>query len=118
MIDACRPAAARRDRAGRVCSSRWRDAWDWRPAVLLVDRGAGGALSPRLGAPPPDAADPAPRRAGGSRAYLIGLGSVVLALCSPLELLAELSFTAHMVQHQLLIMGAPPAAPPGGAVSR
>jgi putative membrane protein len=33
---------------------------------------------------------------------------VVLALCSPLELLAELSFTAHMAQHQLLMMGAPP----------
>jgi cytochrome c oxidase assembly factor CtaG len=34
--------------------------------------------------------------------------SVVLALCSPLELLSELSFTAHMVQHQLLLMTAPP----------
>jgi cytochrome c oxidase assembly factor CtaG len=43
-------------------------------------------------------------------AYLIGLGCVFLALCSPLELLAELSFTAHMVQHQLLMMGAPPCS--------
>jgi cytochrome c oxidase assembly factor CtaG len=33
---------------------------------------------------------------------------IVVALCSPLELLSELSFTAHMVQHQLLVMGAPP----------
>jgi cytochrome c oxidase assembly factor CtaG len=41
-------------------------------------------------------------------AYGTGLGAVVLALCSPLELLAELSFTAHMVQHQLLVMVAPP----------
>ena len=50
----------------------------------------------------------APPRAGGSPPTWRGLASVVLALCSPLELLAELSFTAHMVQHQLLIMGAPP----------
>src|SRR5262249_29347319 len=41
-------------------------------------------------------------------AYLTGLTSVVLALCSPLEVLAELSFTAHMVQHELLLMVAPP----------
>jgi len=41
-------------------------------------------------------------------AYLTGLATVVLALCSPLEILAELSFTAHMAQHQLLMMTAPP----------
>src|SRR5262249_35645760 len=41
-------------------------------------------------------------------AYLTGLVTLVLALCSPLETLAELSFTAHMVQHQLLMMTAPP----------
>jgi cytochrome c oxidase assembly factor CtaG len=33
---------------------------------------------------------------------------VLLALCSPIEMLAELSFTAHMIQHQLLLMVAPP----------
>ena len=33
---------------------------------------------------------------------------MLLALCSPLELLAELSFTAHMVQHQLLMMARRP----------
>jgi cytochrome c oxidase assembly factor CtaG len=41
-------------------------------------------------------------------AYLLGLVTIVLALCSPLEVLAELSFTAHMMQHQLLMMTAPP----------
>ena len=41
-------------------------------------------------------------------AYLVGLASLIVALCSPLELLSELSFTAHMIQHQLLIMVAPP----------
>ena len=83
-------------------------AWDWRPTVL-ISVGALAALYLRgwwrlrrtrrtRGAAP------------GWRlaAYLVGLASVALALCSPLELLAELSFTAHMVQHQLLLMVAPP----------
>ena len=83
-------------------------AWSWRPAVLLVV-GALAALYLRGWArlrrtPRTRGAAPGWRLA----AYLIGLGSVFLALCSPLELLAELSFTAHMVQHQLLIMGRPP----------
>jgi putative membrane protein len=83
-------------------------AWSWRPAVVL-SVGLAGALyvggwwrlhrSPRT-----RAAAPVWRLS----AYLAGLGSIVLALCSPLELLAELSFTAHMAQHQLLIMAAPP----------
>jgi putative membrane protein len=82
-------------------------AWDWRPAVLLVI-GALAALYlrgwTRLRRTRRTGAAPGWRLA----AYLIGLGCVFLALCSPLELLAELSFTAHMVQHQLLMMGAPP----------
>jgi cytochrome c oxidase assembly factor CtaG len=83
-------------------------AWDWRPAVLLPV-GALAALylqgwwrlrrSPRT-----RSAAPGWRLA----VYLLGLGGIVLALCSPLELLAELSFTAHMVQHQLLMMVAAP----------
>ncbi len=83
-------------------------AWDWRPAVL-IPLGVAGALYLRgwwrlRRTPRTRAAAPAWRLA----AYLTGLGSVVLALCSPIELLAELSFTAHMVQHQLLLMGGPP----------
>jgi putative membrane protein len=83
-------------------------AWDWRP-VVLVSVGALAALyvggwwrlrrSPRT-----RGAAPGWRLA----AYLVGLASIVVALCSPIELLAELSFTAHMVQHQLLMMMAPP----------
>jgi putative membrane protein len=83
-------------------------AWDWRPAVLLsvgtlaalylrgwwrlrrTSRTRGAAPGWRLAA------------------YMVGLASVILALCSPLELLAELSFTAHMVQHQMLLMVGPP----------
>jgi cytochrome c oxidase assembly factor CtaG len=40
-------------------------------------------------------------------AYLAGLGLVALALLSPLHPLAEMLFTAHMIQHQLLLMAAP-----------
>ena len=83
-------------------------AWTWRPVILLPLAVLGGLYvrgwwrlrrTPRtLGAAP----------AWRLAAYLTGLASVVIALCSPVELLAELSFTAHMVQHQLLLMMAPP----------
>ena len=83
-------------------------AWDWRPLVLL-SVGTLAALYIRgwrrlRRSPRTSGAAPGWRLA----AYLIGLASIVVALCSPLELLAELSFTAHMVQHQLLMMVAPP----------
>lgn len=83
-------------------------AWSWRPAVLLVV-GALAVLYVRgwsrlYRAPRTRGAAPGWRLA----VYLAGLASVILALCSPLELMAELSFTAHMIQHQLLIMWAPP----------
>ena len=83
-------------------------AWDWRPLVLLLV-GALAALYIRgwrrlRRSPRTWGAAPGWRLA----AYLSGLASIVVALCSPLELLAELSFTAHMVQHQLLMMVAPP----------
>jgi putative membrane protein len=83
-------------------------AWSWRPLVLLVVLGM-GALYVRGWRRLRHAAR-ARGAAPGWRlvAYLAGLGCVVLALCSPIELLSELSFTAHMVQHQLLMMGAPP----------
>ena len=88
--------------------SRVSGAWTWRPAVLLAV-GLMGALYVRgwwrlRRAPRARAAAPVWRLAS----YLAGLGSIVVALCSPLELLSELSFTAHMVQHQLLTMVAPP----------
>jgi cytochrome c oxidase assembly factor CtaG len=82
-------------------------AWIWRPAVLLVLAALAafylrGWWRLRM------------RRARGAApgwrlaAYLGGLLSVLVALCSPLEVLSELSFTAHMAQHQLLMMVAPP----------
>jgi cytochrome c oxidase assembly factor CtaG len=84
------------------------DRWSWRPEVLVplvllaavYVRGWGRLVRAGRGRP----------RASGARlaAYLAGLASVVLALCSPVEYLAELSFSAHMVQHQLLTMTAAP----------
>ena len=83
-------------------------AWAWRPAVVL-SVGLLAALYLRgwwrlRRIPRTRDAAPAWRLA----AYLVGLASLIVALCSPLELLSELSFTAHMIQHQLLIMVAPP----------
>ncbi len=41
--------------------------------------------------------------------FAVGLGSIAIALLSPLEHLAGLRFSAHMVQHMLLMMIAAPA---------
>jgi putative membrane protein len=81
--------------------------WHWRPTVLLVLLTLGGAYVRgwrRL------------RRQGGAplagrwrlAAYLGGLAAIAIALLSPLEPLTEVLFTAHMLQHQLLLMVAPP----------
>jgi len=82
--------------------------WLWRPDVLVVVLGLGGLYL--LGWLRLRRAGRGHGIAAGWRlaSYATGLASVVLALCSPIEYLAELSFTAHMVQHQLLMMGAAP----------
>ena len=51
-----------------------------------------------------------PTRFGRGRlaAFLGGLAVIVVALVSPLDELAERLLSAHMVQHQLLMMVAPP----------
>lgn len=41
-------------------------------------------------------------------AFVVGSLLLVLALLSPLDRLAESSFSAHMIQHLLLMLGAPP----------
>ena len=81
-------------------------AWSWRPDVLFVVIALGTAFAIgwwRL------------RKRGFRRArrwralaYVAGLGAVGLALISPVDRLASLSFLVHMVQHELLIMIAPP----------
>jgi cytochrome c oxidase assembly factor CtaG len=87
-----------------VAPELWR--WHWRPDVVLVLLllAAGYAVGwSRL------------RERGHARlapvwrlaAYLTGVGSVGIALVSPVAELAHVLFTAHMVQHQLLLMVAP-----------
>jgi len=51
-----------------------------------------------------------PQRFGGSRlaAFLGGLAVIAFALMSPLDALAGQRLSAHMTQHQLLMMVAPP----------
>jgi putative membrane protein len=81
--------------------------WPWRPDVSLVllvlavnyvrgwrglRRQGGDLLAPRW------------RLA----AYLTGLATIAVALMSPIDVLADRLLTAHMVQHQLLQMIAPP----------
>jgi cytochrome c oxidase assembly factor CtaG len=53
---------------------------------------------------------PVPQRFGPGRlaAFLGGLGAIVLAVASPLDALAAQLLQAHMTQHQLLMMVAPP----------
>ncbi len=81
--------------------------WDWRPEIILVLAGLGFTYSLgwwRL------------RRQGHLRlasgwqlaAYLGGLAVLGLALLSPIDTLQSLLFTAHMVQHVLLMMVVPP----------
>ena len=84
----------------------WR-SWNWPPAVVLVLLLMAGAYCLgwwRL------------RRQGYRRlasgwrlaAYLGGLAVLALALLSPIDTLQSLLFAMHMVQHELLMMVAPP----------
>lgn len=81
--------------------------WHWRPEVSLVLLALGAVYLAgwwRIRRQGYRALAPVWRLA----AYFAGLASVALALLSPLEHLAERLLTAHMVQHQLLLMVAPP----------
>jgi cytochrome c oxidase assembly factor CtaG len=82
-------------------------AWIWRPEILLpllVLAGGYGLGQWRLA-----------RRASGtfvpwrSASWIVGLLGIAAALLSPLDLLAGTLFSAHMVQHLLLMLVAAPA---------
>jgi cytochrome c oxidase assembly factor CtaG len=83
-------------------------AWSWEPTVLvgialaawLYARGV-RALWRRAG----HGRGVAPWRAG---CYAVGLLALVAALVSPVDAMGEALFTAHMVQHLLLVMVAAP----------
>jgi putative membrane protein len=83
----------------------WR--WHLRPDVLAVLSGFGALYV--VGWRRLRARQPATLASAWSLvAYLGGLASLAVALVSPLDPLADLLFTAHMLQHQLLLMAAPP----------
>jgi cytochrome c oxidase assembly factor CtaG len=85
--------------------------WHWRPEVLLVLAALGAAYVRgwrRLRARERPLGPPRLASAWRLAAYVAGIGSVAVALLSPLEHLAETVFTAHMLQHQILLMVAPP----------
>ncbi|RMF90288.1 MAG: cytochrome c oxidase assembly protein [Nitrospinota bacterium] len=82
-------------------------SWEWRPVVLLVLLGLGSLYSRgwwHL------------RRRGHSHlasgwrlaAYWGGIGVMGLALLSPIDTLQSFLFAVHMIQHELLMMVAPP----------
>jgi putative membrane protein len=81
--------------------------WDWRPEVIVVLLSLGAIYGlgwwrlHRMGHR---------RLANGWRlvAYWGGLAVVGLALLSPVDLLQSLLFSVHMLQHELLMMVAPP----------
>ena len=81
--------------------------WHLRPDVVLVLGGLAVLYVSgwrRLRARQPAILAPAWRLA----AYLAGIAGIAVALLSPLDPLADVLFTAHMLQHQLLLMVAPP----------
>ncbi|PYM60866.1 MAG: cytochrome c oxidase assembly protein [Candidatus Rokuibacteriota bacterium] len=81
--------------------------WHLRPDVVLVLGGLAALYVSgwrRLRARQPAILAPGWRLA----AYLAGIAGIAIALLSPLDPLADVLFTAHMLQHQLLLMVAPP----------
>jgi cytochrome c oxidase assembly factor CtaG len=81
-------------------------AWSFEPAVTIpiavaaIVYGCGWAtIRHRL-----------PERFGTGRpaAFAAGLGAIVLALCSPIDAAGALLLRAHMLQHMLLMLVAPP----------
>src|SRR5690242_10275439 len=81
-------------------------AWSFEPAVTIpiavaaIVYGCGWAtIRHRL-----------PERFGTGRpaAFAVGLGAIVLALCSPIDAAGAHLLRAHMLQHMLLMLVAPP----------
>jgi cytochrome c oxidase assembly factor CtaG len=81
-------------------------SWEARPVVVTVLLGAASIYVSgwiRLRRRHPAGATP-----GALASYVIGLLAIALALLSPLEAFAGQLLAMHMVQHELLVMIAPP----------
>lgn len=106
MLLLCLGAGAAHAHGGRQ-HAHWHAAWVWEPWVLAalalacIGYAAGVARLRRE------------RRmqllaSGRAWAFAAGIATLVLALVSPLDALADTLFCAHMSQHLLLMMVAPP----------
>ena len=84
-------------------------AWSWEPSVLLALALAAWVYARGLRALWRSAGLGRGVRTWQAAAYAGGLLTVFVALCSPLDALSSALFSAHMVQHLLLILVAAPA---------
>jgi putative membrane protein len=93
-------------------------AWNWEPAILIGLALSGGLYGASLRALWTQAGVGHGVSVRQAAAFAAGWVALVAALVSPLDVLSEVLFSAHMLQHILLIMvaapllvlGAPPAA--------
>lgn len=81
-------------------------SWKWRTDVALVVLAAGAMYV--VGWRRLRHVTPAIAPAWRLILYLLGLLAIALALLSPIDTLGSLLFVAHMAQHELLTMAAPP----------
>ena len=83
-------------------------AWSWEPGVLL-GLGVAGALYARgMARLHARAGARAPARRREAAAYWVGWALLAIALISPLHRLGEALLSAHMAQHELLMVVAAP----------
>jgi len=86
----------------------WLTSWSWDPLVtvsLAISAGLYGRGLARLWRTPAGRRTVRPWQVG---AFAIGWLSLVIALISPLDVLSDILFSAHMTQHELLMVVAAP----------
>src|SRR3569623_3711737 len=82
--------------------------WSVEPAVLALVVASGALYAVGIRRLWRRAGDGHVVSALGVTAFYAGLVALLAALCSPLDALADTLFSAHMVQHVILIAVAPP----------
>jgi len=88
--------------------------WSWTPFALL---GSGAAAVWYVGATRRVARAGLPVSPRRTAAFLSGVAVLVIALASPIDTYADVSFTVHMVQHLLLSFVAPPLLALGAPIA-
>jgi putative membrane protein len=86
----------------------WLTSWSWDPLVtvsLAFSAGLYGLGLARLWATPAGRRVVRPWQVA---AFVVGWSSLVIALVSPLDVLSDILFSAHMTQHELLMVIAAP----------